>query len=104
MKSHASPWELWQANLEVGQLLIETQMVMAYRMMGMAGLWAVAESENRRMVDEKAPAFAEAAMAAGVAVMQGRRPDEVMGAWVRPLRNKTKSNARRLGRLGFICG
>jgi hypothetical protein len=80
--------------------MVETQMVMAYRVMGMAGLWAVAPGENQRMVAEKGPAFAAAALAASRAAMAGRRPDQIMNAWVRPLRRKTRSNARRLGRLG----
>lgn len=98
MSRHASPFDLWKGSLELTALLIETQFVMAYRTMGMVGLWTASPGENRRMVSEKAPAFAEAAEAASRAVMLGHRPDEVMGAWIRPLRRKTRSNARRLGR------
>ena len=97
MSRHASPFDLWKGNLELTSLLVETQFVMAYRTMGLLGLWAAAPGESRRMVDEKGPAFAEAALAASRAAMLGRRPDEIMGAWVRPLRRKTRSNARRLG-------
>jgi hypothetical protein len=98
MRRHASPYELWQGGVELTALIVETQMVMTYRMLGMIGLWSVAPGESRRMVAEKAPAFAAAALAASRAVISGRRPDEVMGAWVKPLRRKTRSNARRLGR------
>ena len=97
MSRHASPFDLWKGNLELTSLLVETQFVMAYRTMGLLGLWAAAPGESRRMIDEKGPAFAEAALAASRAAMLGRRPDEIMGAWVRPLRRKTRSNARRLG-------
>ena len=101
MARNTTPIDLWSAGLQVGQMLVETQLVVAYRLMGMAGLWAVAAGENERMVSEKAPAFAEAAWAASHAAMVGKRPDEVMGAWVRPLRRRTRINARRLGRRGW---
>lgn len=100
MRPQASPFELWKGGLELSMLAVETQMVIAYRMMGMAGLWAVAGSENRVMCDEKAPAFAKAATAAAAAALAGHRPDEVLGAWVRPLRRKTRANVRRLGKRG----
>jgi hypothetical protein len=95
---HSTPYDLWQGGVELTALLVETQMVVAYRTMGMIGLWTVGPGESRRMVAEKGPAFTEAAMAAARAAMSGSRPDEIMGAWIRPLRRKTRSNARRLGR------
>ena len=98
MSRHASPFDLWKGSLELTALLVETQIVMVYRTMGLVGLWTASPGESRRMVAEKAPAFAEAAIAASRAAMSGLRPDEVMGAWIRPLRRKTRSNARRLGR------
>ena len=100
MRDQATPMDLWRGGMELSQLLVETQMVIAYRMMGMAGLWAVAKTENRRMVDEKGPAFTEATMAATQAALAGHRPDEVLGAWMRPLRHKTRSNVARLGKRG----
>lgn len=99
MTRHASPMELWQGGMEITHLLVETQFVVFYRTLGMLGLAAVAPGENRRMIAEKGPAFTEAAMAASRAALSGRRPDEIVGAWVRPLRRKTRSNARRLGRV-----
>jgi hypothetical protein len=98
MIRHASPFDLWNGSIELATLMAETQLVVAYRMLGMAGLWAVSPRENQRMIAEKGPAFTEAAMAASRATMLGRRPDEILGAWVKPLRRKTRSNARRLGR------
>lgn len=97
MARNASPFDMWRGGIELTNLLVETQMVMAYRTLGMIGLWSVAPGENQRMVAEKAPAFAEAALAASRAAMAGRRPDEIVGAWMRPLRRKTRSNMRRLG-------
>jgi hypothetical protein len=39
-------------------------------------------------------------MAATAAAMAGHRPDEIVGAWVQPLRRKTRSNVARLKRRG----
>ena len=62
MPRQASPFDLWKGGMELTTLLVETQLVMGYRMLGMAGLWAVSPGENRRMIAEKGPAFTEAAM------------------------------------------
>ncbi len=99
MARQASPIDILRGGVELTNLLIETQMVMAYRTLGMVGLWSVAPGENQRMIAEKGPAFTEAALAASRAAMAGRRPDQIMDAWVKPLRRKTRSNARRLQRV-----
>ncbi len=104
MTQHATPFDLWKGSVEIGQMLFETQMVVTYRMLGLAGFWAVGKTENRRMIAEKAPAFLEASVAATQAAVRGERPDQVVGAWVKPLRRKTSQNARRLGRLGPRVG
>ena len=98
MIRNASPVELWKSGLEFAALVTETQIVVAYRTLGMFGLLAAAPGETTRMMSEKGPAFAEASMAASRAAIAGRRPDEVFGAWMRPLRRRTRSNARRLRR------
>ncbi len=98
MSRHATPFDIWKGSLELTALLVETQFVMAYRTMGMIGVWTVAPGESQRMVSEKAPAFASAAVAASRAALLGQRPDQIVGAWIRPLRRKTRANARRLGR------
>ncbi|MBM1813884.1 antifreeze protein [Sulfitobacter pseudonitzschiae] len=86
--------------MNMSMLMMETASVMTMRMMGMAGLWSVTKSENERMVSEKSSAFLDSAAAASVATMTGKRPDEVMNAALRPLRRKTRANARRLGKRG----
>jgi hypothetical protein len=100
MARQATPIDIWLGGLEMGQLMLETQMVMTYRILGLAGLWTVNKSENRRMVAEKAPAFIKASQAASAAAARGARPDEVVAAWVQPLRRATSSNAKRLGKSG----
>ncbi|KEJ96399.1 hypothetical protein SUH3_13645 [Pseudosulfitobacter pseudonitzschiae] len=96
----ATPADLMGSWMNMSMLMMETASVMTMRMMGMAGLWSVTKSENERMVSEKSSAFLDSAAAASVATMTGKRPDEVMNAALRPLRRKTRANARRLGKRG----
>ncbi len=100
MKSLPNPFDLWIAQFELMKLTYEVQMVVSMRVLGMAGLWSVAPSENKRMVTEKMDAFTKAAAAVGAATMRGARPDQVVMAAVTPLRAKTKSNTKRLARRG----
>ncbi len=100
MNNMATPAELMRTSMTFWTLMAETQAVMTYRMMGMAGLWAVKKSENNRMVNEKGPAFAEAMLASTRATMAGKRPDQVAMAAMAPLQRKTASNNRRLSRHG----
>lgn len=92
----ATPADLWRTGLQLQQLVLETQLVMAWRLMGMAGILPAAAGENERMFLEKPQAFSEAALAAGAAAMTGRRADQVLAQWMRPLRKRTGANARRL--------
>lgn len=81
-------WTLWA----------EASMVMGMRMMGMAGLWAVRPDETTRMISEKAPAFAESAVAATAAAMRGQRPDQIAIAGLAPLTRAARANRRRLSK------
>ena len=100
----SSAYELVRASTDLALLAWQAQMVMAMRVAGMAGMWSVLPSENGRMVDEKAPAFAEAAMAAGRTAMRGGDPAAITRAWARPLKRATGANARRLSRRGPKLG
>ncbi len=92
--------EMVGLGFELWHLGAETHAVMAMRMMGMGGLWSVDLEENSRMVLEKPVSFAAATTAAVAAASEGKRPDQVWSAAVEPLRSKTNSNAKRLGRAG----
>ena len=96
----ATPADMMGAWMNMSMLMVETASVMTMRMMGMAGLWSVTKSENDRMVSEKSSAFLDSAAAASMATISGKRPDEVINAAVKPLRRKTRANARRLGKRG----
>ncbi|AZQ68877.1 antifreeze protein [Silicimonas algicola] len=96
MNNHAFGW--WGLSIRTAQMMAEAQMVMAYRMMGMAGVWPVSPSENARMMSEKIPAFISASGAATSAAMSGKRPDQILEAALRPIGLKTRANSRRLGK------
>ena len=101
MNRYSGPAEAIRASTDMMLLAWEAQMVMAMRLAGMAGLWSVMPSESNRMVSEKGPAFAEAALAASRAMIRGAPPAALAQAWMRPIRRRTGANARRLSRRGF---
>jgi hypothetical protein len=90
------PVAAFRTGMALSLMMVEAQQVIALRLMGMAGVWAVAPGENSRMVSEKLPALAEAGQAAMLAAMTGGRPDQVAAAWVKPVGRRTRANARRL--------
>jgi hypothetical protein len=93
---------IWKSGFDAWRMLAEAQTVIALRMMGMAGLWRLADGETTRMFTEKQEAFAQSAFDGALAAMRGQSPDRVLSAVVRPLGRKTSANARRLGR--SYCG
>lgn len=94
------PVDLFRLSGEMTMLLLEAQTVVMFRLLGMSGFWAVMPSENRRMVREKPAAFARSANAALEAAMDGKSPDKVVSAAIRPLRTRTRSNVERLSKRG----
>ncbi|MBV7377544.1 antifreeze protein [Maritimibacter dapengensis] len=90
-------WDAWANALQAGMIVAEAQAVIAMRLWGMAGMWSVTPYENTRMVSEKAGAWTRAMLSAGIAATNG---GDVAKAAMRPVRAKTKSNARRLAKRG----
>ena len=101
MSRLSTPLDFALLNMEVGMMMAEAQAVIAMRVMGWNGLWSVTDSENGLMVSEKAEAMARATMDAATAAMTGKRPDQILQAAVKPLRQKTRANSKRLGKRGF---
>lgn len=95
-----NPFDYWMLGMKMTQMMVESQMVIAMRLMGMQGAWSVAPNENVRMVTEKMAAFPQSVMAAQRALTSGRSVDQVAGSALRPLSRKTSANSRRLGRRG----
>jgi hypothetical protein len=95
---NSSPMAIWQSGFDAWRMLAEAQTVVALRMMGMAGIWTLAEGETTRMFTEKQQAFAQSALDLTTAAMRGRPPEQILAAAVGPLGRATRANSRRLGR------
>lgn len=98
MTSPLSPHAYWKLGFDVWRMTVEAQMIVGMRLAGMAGLWTLAPGETSRMVLEKQDAFSDAFVKAGTRALRGQRPDQIMQAALQPVKRKTSSNSRRLGR------
>ncbi|SIN79490.1 hypothetical protein [Vannielia litorea] len=101
MSPFFNPAAMMRLQMQYAQMTLEASAVIWMRMLGMAGAWNVTPGENARMVREKQLAFVKAAEAATLAALGGR---DVAAAALRPVRQKTRSNVRRLGRRGPKLG
>lgn len=98
--SPATLAQLLSTQAQIVSMVAEAQVVVAYRMLGMFGAWNVTPSESGRMVSEKHDAFTQSGNAAFAAAMAGKRPDQILASATRPLRLKTRANAKRLSKRG----
>ncbi|NNK16275.1 MAG: antifreeze protein [Sulfitobacter sp.] len=89
---------LFSLHMRVTTLMIEAQAVVVLRLLGMAGIVPAHHGENHLMVSEKGPAMAQAFTEASMAIMAGKRPDEVFSAAMEPVSKRVKSNHKRLTR------
>ncbi|GAB1363211.1 Antifreeze protein, type I [Rhodobacter sp.] len=96
MKKLPSPGDTLALSVRTGMMLVEAQMVIGMRMLGMMGLWRVAPTENSRMLTEKLAAGSEATIAASKAVLAGKSPVAVAEAALKPVRRRTRANTGRL--------
>lgn len=81
-------------------IMAEAYAVITMRVWGMAGIWAVTPYESRRMFSEKTDAFTHSALKAYTAASRGGGPAQIIAATIRPVRQKTRANARRLAKRG----
>lgn len=98
MASPAVAFNLWAQIVRLG---IESQMVIAMRLAGMAGLWPTTAKEQTRMVTEKHDAAWDSFHAMGRAFSNGASPEKVMAAALQPYSRRAHANARRLSRAGM---
>lgn len=82
------------------QLGMETQGVIALRLMRLAAGGARGRTEASRMVAEKIAAAGEVQMAAASALVTGRPDNAVAGKVLRVLRKRVRANKRRLSPKG----
>ena len=88
----------WREWIEGTRLVVETQQVIALRMMRLALGGAVATREARRMVSEKAVALAAAQNIAATALVAGHGPAAAMLRAGEPVKRRLRANHRRLTR------
>lgn len=96
-----NPLDYLGTAMEIGHVLAEAQMVVAMRTLGMWGIWSVTPSEDARMISEKVHAITKAGTDATRVAMRGGSPDKIAAAAIKPIRQKTRANAKRLGKRGF---
>lgn len=102
--SPPNPAKLMGSAIEVGMMMAEAQSVIAMRMLGMWGIWSVTPAEDGRMISEKVYAMTKANTDATRVAMNGGSLDEIAAAAIKPIRNKTRANAKRLGKRGLKKG
>ncbi|MCA1775042.1 MAG: antifreeze protein [Paracoccaceae bacterium] len=95
-----SPMAYWANAYQIGLVMAEAQAVITMRLMGMAGHWSVTPAEDARMVSEKVHAMTKAATDSALVAMRGGSPETIAAAAIKPIRQKTRANARRLGKRG----
>ncbi|NHB78436.1 antifreeze protein [Rhodobacter calidifons] len=95
-----TPARMISLSLKTGMMLMEAQMVIGMRMMGMMGMWRVHPSENARMSSEKVAAANASAVAASKAIMAGKPPAVIAEAALKPIARRTRSNVKRLAARG----
>lgn len=96
----ASHFNLFHAGFAAAAIVAESNMVIAMRLAGFAGMWNVSSGESQRMVAEKVAALQAATLAAAVATMRGATPPMVALAAMKPVRQRTRANVKRLARRG----
>ena len=101
MTRNSTPLEYWGNAVQFGSMMAEAQSVIAMRMLGIAGLWSVAPDENKLMVSEKVSAISKGLTDASRAIMEGKRLDEIAAAAIKPIRQTTRANHKRLSNRGL---
>ncbi|QDY68967.1 antibiotic ABC transporter [Qingshengfaniella alkalisoli] len=95
-----SPFDLWSLAVQTSWMMAEAQAVIWMRLMGMAGLWSVASSEQPRMFTEKVDAYMRAVAAAQRAAFDGASATRTAAVALKPYSSRTAGNVRRLSRCG----
>jgi hypothetical protein len=90
--------ELMKLQWRTAEMVLQAQVVIGMRMMGMAGMRPARPDENMRMITEKQKAFAQSGMAAMSAAMAGKSPAQIYGRALAPIGRTTRANSRRLSR------
>lgn len=95
--------DAWRASTAVGQMMAETQWVIALRLWGFAGAWSLPPGEAERMMSEKGPAWMAAWQKAAEAMASGAGPAVAAQRAALRLHGPARANRRRLVR-GVVKG
>ena len=99
MSSPMKAWnEWWALSLRAAQLGLETQGVIALRLMRLMSQGSRSRIEARRMVTEKVAALAEAQAAAAATVVKGGKGHRVAKKVLGVYKKRVRANKRRLTR------
>lgn len=96
-----NPIALLTLQTQTASLMLDTQTVMALRLMGLMGMSGAIRArpdENFVMMAEKGPAMLQALVAGTAALMAGHGPDRVLSAAIKPLAREVRANRKRLMR------
>ncbi|WP_439119267.1 antifreeze protein [Marivita sp.] len=96
-----TPMDYWANAMQMGWVMAEAQGVIAMRVMGAVGFWSVPKTENSRMLNEKVFAFVKGSTDASLAAMTGKSPDVVAALAIKPIRQATRANHKRLTKRGL---
>ena len=99
-----TPAQALQIAIRSSILVVEAQMVIGMRVMGMMGLWHTSPGEPVRMVGEKIAAVQDAGLAATRAAMTGKSPAVMLDHALKPIQRRTRANVSRLARRGPAQG
>ncbi|MEM6940193.1 MAG: antifreeze protein [Pseudomonadota bacterium] len=91
-----SPLALLDLQLKFTHLLVDSQSVIALRILALSGVIPARPDESLRMVLEKLPALSKSYSEATQAAMRGQPPHAVMSAALSPLNQKVHANRKRL--------
>jgi hypothetical protein len=89
---------LWRNWIDASRFALDTQCVIALRVMKMASGGPLAAAEAQRMVTEKVAALAVAQVAGGLALATGKSLEVATKRAMSPVRSRVHANRRRLSR------
>jgi len=89
---------LWRHWIDAGRFAMDTQAVIALRVMKIASGGPLATAEAQRMVTEKVAALAVAQMTGGLALASGQSLDVATRRAISSVHRSVRANRRRLSR------
>jgi len=101
MSKLSSPLDYWANAMQLTHVMTEAHSVIGMRVLGAMGMWSVPKTENSRMLNEKVAAFVKAGTDASAAVLSGQSPEVVTAAAIKPIRQATRANHKRLKKRGM---